>query len=268
MNMSIENTLQSWLSTDSNFNVPLFLGTIAVFILALIIAVIVLSLKLNSLRKSFNALKGINLRMKIEPHTIRNIFEDVRIKTKKLNKTSEEISEIVERISKVQNQVNDLYKEINNTSDFLSFLADDNEMGHDVVPISKEVEFAEKVISRYIIDPTHYKIVNNLNDNIPIPSMITQSMIENAFKYGDKEDEDFLQIVFSGPDNNGNYGILAKNKIAEKYDDEVYSSGQGIKNLIERLDNYNKTTQGNYKAKAEKTEKNGFFIFRITFHPK
>ena len=218
---------------------------------------------------SINQYESRILRMKSEPHTMRNMFEELRVKIKRLNKKAEKMRQDPSLVDEVIGQVDKLYGQINRDSDFLAYVAETDEFRQEVVPMSIELEFVNKLIERYGIDNAHYKIENKLNDDkIGIPSMITQSMIENAFKYGDTTSSDFLTVTFEGPDNDSKYTIQVKNKVIDSFDSEVYSTKQGIKNLVERIAYYNDTNEYNYTATPKKAFKNGYYIFRIEFTHK
>ena len=208
------------------------------------------------------------LKMKAEPHTMRNMFEELRVKIKKLNKKAKEMKSDDSLVDEVVNQINQLYEQINRDSDFLSYIAETNESEQNLAPISKELEFAGRLIERFGMDESLFNIENRLEGDIKIPSMITQSMIENAFKYGDKTMPGFLSVSFAGPDNNKKYVIQVKNKVNDTFDSEVYSTKQGIKNLVERIDNYNSLNDDNYSATPKRALKNGYYIFKIEFEPK
>ena len=236
---------------------------IALIVLAVIVVLLVLLLYV-----SVNNYEGVILKMKSEPHTMRNMYEDLRIKIKRLNRKAKRMKSDASLIDEVTNEVNQLYEQVNRDSDFLAYIAENNELEQDLVPIAKELEFAEKLVERYGKVGSHCKIENGLNGNIMVPSMITQSMIENAFKYGDKTTPDFMNVTFHGPDSNKKYTIQVKNKVNDTFDEEVYSTKQGVKNLVERIDNYNSTNEENYSAAPKRACKNGYYFFKIDFTPK
>lgn len=241
-------------------------GSIYIWEIFMIIFIVIIVLLIIIFSVSTNQYESQILKMKSEPHTMRNMFEELRIKIKRLNKKAKSMKSSPELVEEVANQVDKLYEQINRDSDFLAFVAETDELKQEVAPMSIEFEFVNKLIERYGIDDSYYKIENKLGDDkIKIPCMITQSMVENAFKYGDKTSPDFLTVTFEGPDNDKKYTIQVKNKVTDSFDSEVYSTKQGIKNIVERIANYNKMNEDDYTATPKKAFKNGYYIFKIEF---
>lgn len=125
-------------------------GSIYIWEIFMIIFIVIIVLLIIIFSVSTNQYESQILKMKSEPHTMRNMFEELRIKIKRLNKKAKSMKSSPELVEEVANQVDKLYEQINRDSDFLAFVAETDELKQEVAPMSIEFEFVNKLIERYV----------------------------------------------------------------------------------------------------------------------
>ena len=211
--------------------------------------------------------KDDNLKLQIEPHTIRNIIEDMRLQIKSIYKeVNSRISDSQED-NAIKSKIKSLHYEMESTCDFLSEIAEDNSKGKNRNSINVELDN----VNRYLKFRTNDNLWNvsfdvRLKDNkFEVPSRITTSMIENAFKHGEVAAPDFLKVSFV--QDGDSYMIEVKNRVLKTGESLAKTGGLGINNLKQRVSLYNES-QPLYKASMYNANKNDFYYFRIIFEKK
>ncbi|MBO7571291.1 MAG: hypothetical protein J6T48_03965 [Bacteroidales bacterium] len=187
------------------------------------------------------------------PHIVRNKIDDLS-----------------ERTNSLKDKVNALYEEINSVSDYLGEMAygDVGSQEETLIPISEEIAMMRNYV-KTSCEQSYDNIVINVDDKITdsdfkLPDQITVSMIENAFKHGDTFAPDFMKIDITEK-KNGSYEIIVRNKIkADGITKKRELSGLGIKNMKERIANYNEYNY-EYKGSLHTTNKRGYFYFKLLF---
>ena len=211
--------------------------------------------------------KDDNLKLQIEPHTIRNIIEDMRLKIKRIANDVNNRVYVENEDNAIKSKINSLHYEMESTCDFLSEIAEDNSQGKNRNSINVELEN----VNRYLKFRTNDNLWNvsfdvRLKDNkFEVPSRITTSMIENAFKHGEVGAPDFLKVSFVQDGNS--YMIEVKNRVLKTGESLAKTGGLGINNLKQRVSLYNES-QPLYKASMYNANKNDFYYFRIIFEKK
>lgn len=160
-------------------------------------------------------LESEKLKFQLQPHTLNNLLAELKATAGRLNKGMESLSETLEYI---------LYKG----------------EGH-MASVKEEIEFVESFIALndiFISEIESIKLYTNgvdqtsLHYNTPsIPHLITGYFIENAFKHGDKNHPNFLNIILKLTQND--FEISVKNQI--KRSANTAKGGVGLKNMEERL---------------------------------
>lgn len=222
-------------------------GTVVV---GLALRCIVLRVKCDELQYAKN---DESLKNQIFPHTVRNKIDDLS-----------------ERTNSLKDKVNALYEEINSVSDYLGEMAygDVGSQEETLIPISEEIAMMRNYV-KTSCEQSYDNIVINVDDKIKdsdfkLPDQITVSMIENAFKHGDTFAPDFMKIDITEK-KNGSYEIIVRNKIkADGITKKRELSGLGIKNMKERIANYNEYNY-EYKGSLHTTNKRGYFYFKLLF---
>ena len=184
------------------------------------------------------------------PHIVRNKIDDLS-----------------ERTNSLKGKVDALYEEINSVSDYLGEMAygDVGSQEETLIPISEEIAMMRNYV-KTSCEQSYDNIVINVDDKITdsdfkLPDQITVSMIENAFKHGDTFAPDFMKIDITEK-KNGSYEIIVRNKIkADGITKKRELSGLGIKNMKERIANYNEYNY-EYKGSLHTTNKRGYFYFK------
>lgn len=187
------------------------------------------------------------------PHIVRNKIDDLS-----------------ERTNSLKGKVDALYEEINSVSDYLGEMAygDVGSQEETLIPISEEIAMMRNYV-KTSCEQSYDNIVINVDDKITdsdfkLPDQITVSMIENAFKHGDTFAPDFMKIDITEK-KNGSYEIIVRNKIkADGITKKRELSGLGIKNMKERIANYNEYNY-EYKGSLHTTNKRGYFYFKLLF---
>lgn len=203
---------------------------IIILLIVLTIAVIWLFIKLFSEKKKRKQLVDENkkltadnalleadhLKFQLRPHTLNNILANLKVFASKLNKGMESLSETLDYI---------LYKGNNS-----------------LVSIEEEIEFIQKYLQLndlFIneIDSVHFDNLK-VNRSSPyftspcIPHLITAHFIENAFKHGDTNHPEFLQIKAELTERTFRFSVINRiNKIMS-----TEREGIGLQNMKKRLE--------------------------------
>jgi len=212
-------------------------------------------------------IKDDNLKLQIEPHTIRNIIEDIRLKTKSIAKDVNNRVYVENEDNAIKSKINSLHYEMESTCDFLSEIAEDNSRGKNMNSIAEEFENVKRYLGfRTNNDLSNITIENHITKpKFEVPSRITTPIIENAFKHGDVGASDFLNVSFMQKDDN--YIIEVRNRVVKTDLSLAKTTGLGINNLKQRVKLYNET-QSSYTASLYNANKNDFYYFRIIFEKR
>lgn len=171
----------------------------------------------------------------------------------------------------LKSKVDALYMEINSISDYLSEKAygDDDSLERILTPISEEIAMIKDYVKTSCdqnIDNVKIN-VNIKHDDFELPDKITVSMIENAFKHGDRSAPDFMKIDITEK-KKGNYEILVTNKIKlDAVSRKGELGGLGIENMKDRISNYNEYNY-EYKCSMYTASKDGYFYFKLLFEKR
>jgi len=201
--------------------------------------------RINTLESKNKELYTDKLKFQLQPHALSNILMHLQITASKMNKGMDALSETLEYI---------LY-----------------EGKQDYVCIEKEVQFIDKYLnlnklfiqdkSAVVVDKSELDIDSIYYKKKCIPHLFSACFIENAFKHGDLNDKDFLQVSFSIIENTFHFTV--KNKIKNGVIKNDIISGIGIKNLKERLEIL---SPEKYSMKYKCTDK--FYIAKLSFNLK
>lgn len=188
--------------------------------------------------KENKLLEAERYKFQLQPHTLKNLFDQMNTFANKLNKGMESLSSTLEYI---------FYKGADH-----------------YVTVEDELEFIQKYLKLndlFISEPFAIKWdFSEVDENIKksknkrIPHLITAYFLENAFKHGDKTHPEFLRVkVFTTKDAFEIHVInkLRPNSIIRS------STGTGLVNMKKRLDifatnNYeifNSCNEGEYISK-------------------
>ena len=171
----------------------------------------------------------------------------------------------------LKSKVDALYMEINSISDYLGEKAhgDDDSLERILTPISEEIAMIKNYVNTSCdqnIDNVKIN-VNIKHDDFELPDKITVSMIENAFKHGDRSAPDFMKIDIIEKEK-GNYEILVRNKIKFDAVSRIGDlGGLGIENMKDRISNYNEYNY-EYKCSMYTASKDGYFYFKLLFEKR
>lgn len=213
-----------------------------------------------------------NLKLQIEPHTMRNAIESIRVKIKEISKDiNGRMSDSLEDRA-IKSKINSLRYEMESACDFLSEIAEDNSYEKNMNTIYDELENVKK----YLDFKTNGNLWNvsfdvrladnkkGKKDNIfEIPSRITTPMIENAFKHGDVNAPDFLSVSFV--QDGEKYMIEIKNRILQDGARQTRRGGLGIQNMKRRIELYSENIGSSNIALLENENKGDFYYSRLTF---
>lgn len=173
--------------------------------------------KENSKLIADNALQEAeHLKFQLQPHTLNNIFANLKAISNNLNQGMESLSEILEYI---------LYKgnaHLVSVQDELNFIKK-------YVDLNKA--FITEIDSIKVDDSSVSKDSKFLNSTC-IPHLISAYFIENAFKHGDVNHPEFLRITLKLSSSTFEMGVT--NKIRKKPSES--NGGLGLANMRKRLD--------------------------------
>jgi sensor histidine kinase YesM len=238
------------------------------FAVSLIVAVVYV--------RKYIKIRDDNLKLQIEPHTIRNAIESIRIK---IDEISEDINDSMfdnQEYSLLKSKINSLHYEMESACDFLSEIAEDNSYERNMSTIYDELEN----VKMYLDFKTNGDLWNvsfdvRLNDkkndskkdknkdDILIPSRITTPMIENAFKHGDVNAPDFLSVSFVQETDKSTIEI--RNKILKDAVQRTWRGGLGILNMKRRIELYSENIGSNNIALLDNGTDGDYYYSRLTF---
>lgn len=108
-----------------------------------------------------------------------------------------------------------------------------------IVPLSKELEITRKYLEIEKVrfgDRLEYKFETNGNfENIKIPALALQTLVENSIKHVASRRSGKTEIFVSAK-NNGNYFILEVSDNGGGFSEKELKPGHGLDNLRKRLD--------------------------------
>lgn len=161
-------------------------------------------------------LEAEQLKFQLQPHTLNNILANLRYFSKSLHRGMESLSDLLDYI---------LYRGKNHR-----------------VSIQDEIEFLESYLKLNNLFTQHHDAIQldtnainkeNKHFNSPcIPHLITAYLIENAFKHGDKDHPNFLQVYLTLRENEFKMRVI--NRIKHGFIPE--KKGIGLQNMRKRLD--------------------------------
>lgn len=238
------------------------------FAVSLIVAVVYV--------RKYIKIRDDNLKLQIEPHTIRNAIESIRIK---IDEISEDINDSMfdnQEYSLLKSKIKSLHYEMESACDFLSEIAEDNSYERNMSTIYDELEN----VKMYLDFKTNGDLWNvsfdvRLNDkkndskkdknkdDILIPSRITTPMIENAFKHGDVNAPDFLSVSFVQETDKSTIEI--RNKILKDAVQRTWRGGLGIQNMKRRIELYSENIGSNNIALLDNGTDGDYYYSRLTF---
>lgn len=230
--------------------------TPGILITALVIVIIVLYRKLTKERKVKDVLQKENsklqadnalieaekLKFQLEPHTLNNLLANLMAISSKLNRGMEALSEILEYI---------IYK---GNAHFVS--------GEDEVTFIKKYirlnELRTNEIDSVVLDLKEVDKSSVKYSDRCLPHLISAYLIENAYKHGDVNARDFLDIKVVL--NNTCYKIEVKNRLRAQPNAE--KGGVGLMNMQKRLD---LLMEGRYEYRNSCNENIYFTSLTINF---
>lgn len=162
-------------------------------------------------------LEAEQLKFQLQPHTLNNILANLKVIAEKLNRGMDSLSETLDYI---------LYKGNNH-----------------LVTVEDEMNFIKKYLALndlFISEIDAIKVnETQINKNSPfyneqcIPHLITAYFIENAFKHGDVNHHDFLNIQLRL--TNTFFEMTVINRIKQK-PSNTKKGGLGLNNMRKRLE--------------------------------
>lgn len=235
------------------------------FAVSLIVAVVYV--------RKYIKIRDDNLKLQIEPHTMRNAIESIRVKIKEISKDINERMSDSQEDCALKSKINSLRYEMESACDFLSEIAEDNSHEKNVNTIYDELENVKK----YLEFKTNGNLWNvsfyvSLNDNkndkkknniFEIPSRITTPMIENAFKHGDVNAPDFLSISFM--QEGDKYMIEIRNRILQDGIRQTRWGGLGIQNMKRRIELYSENIGSSNIALLDNGTDGDYYYSKLTF---
>jgi LytS/YehU family sensor histidine kinase len=171
------------------------------------------------------------LKFALQPHTLNNILANLKAMSNQISRSMDSLSEILEYI--FYNGEEHL-ESIENEVEFIrGYVQLQSVFTREIDSIKLDVEHLDERSSKYS-EPL-------------IPHLITAYLIENAFKHGDINHPDFLNVTLSSSDNN--FSIVVKNKTKRNY--ESRTKGIGLTNMHQRLKHLK---EGKYTFETSKSE--------------
>lgn len=161
-------------------------------------------------------LEAEHLKFQLQPHTLRNMVATLHVAAKNLYKGSEALAETLDYVLYQGN------KHLVSVQDELGFL--DNYK-------SLQGNFVHQIDS-IRIDKSKVNTNSKYYNTVCIPHLITAYFIENAFKHGDVNHPNFLNIYVKLFDNT--FEIVVVNRIKQKQTNG--KGGLGLTNMKKRLD--------------------------------
>lgn len=220
----------------------------------------------------YRKVRDDNLKLQIEPHTMRNAIESIRVKIKEISKDINERMSDSQEDRALKSKINSLRYEMESACDFLSEIAEDNSHEKNVNTIYDELENVKKYLEfktngnlwNVSFDVRLAENKKDKKDNIfEIPSRITTPMIENAFKHGDVNAPDFLSISFVQDEDK--YMIEIRNRILQDGVRQTRRGGLGIQNMKRRIELYSENIGSSNIALLDNENKGDYYYSRLTF---
>lgn len=217
-------------------------------------------------------IKDDNLKLQIEPHTIRNAIESIRLKIKEISKDINGRMSDSQEDSALKSKINSLRYEMESTCDFLAEIAEDNSHEKNMSTIYDELENVKKYLEfktngnlwNVSFDVRLAENKKDKKDNIfEIPSRITTPMIENAFKHGDVNAPDFLSISFVQDEDK--YMIEIRNRILQDGVRQTRRGGLGIQNMKRRIELYSENIGSSNIALLDNGTDGDYYYSKLTF---
>jgi LytS/YehU family sensor histidine kinase len=171
------------------------------------------------------------LKFALQPHTLNNILANLKAMSNQISRSMDSLSEILEYIFY---HGEDHLESIENEVEFIrGYVQLQSIFTREVDSIQLNIEHIDERSSKYS-EPL-------------IPHLITAYLIENAFKHGDTNHPEFLQVNISSSDNN--FSIVVKNKTKPNY--KSRTKGIGLTNMHQRL---KILKEGKYNFETSKSE--------------
>ncbi|MCF8423851.1 MAG: histidine kinase [Bacteroidia bacterium] len=188
-------------------------------------------------------LEAEHLKFQLQPHTLNNILANLKAISNKLNRGMDSLSDTLEYI---------LYKgnkhlvSVEDELDFIKRYLALNDL------------FISEIDSIKVNDSGVNKSSKQYKD-LCIPHLITAYFIENAFKHGDVNHPQFLNIIIRLTDNE--FYMSVTNRIKDNYMPKS-NGGLGLKNMNKRLE---LLMDKKYKIDSSKSESNYTSTLTIYF---
>lgn len=217
----------------------IILGSVLIILLIIAFSAIIHLHQQNSKMLKRNAeisakntsLEMHKLKFALQPHTLNNILANLKAMSNQISRSMDSLSEILEYIFY---HGEDHLESIENEVEFIrGYVQLQSVFTREIDSIQLNIEHINERSSKYS-EPL-------------IPHLITAYLIENAFKHGDTNHPEFLQVNISSSDNN--FSIVVKNKTKPNY--ESRSKGIGLTNMHQRL---KILKEGKYNFETSKSE--------------
>lgn len=176
-----------------------------------------LQVEMNRIRTDNRFLEAEKLKFQLQPHTVNNLFAQMRVFT---------------------NRLNDGMNSLSNTLEYVFYKGRDN-----YVTIEDELNFIEQYLglnelflNELFSIQTDFKGVKmniRASENHKIPHLITAYFLENAFKHGDKNHPEFLKVIVLATEEKFELNVINKLKPNQS---TRKSHGIGLENMKRRLD--------------------------------
>ena len=171
------------------------------------------------------------LKFALQPHTLNNILANLKAMSNQISRSMDSLSDILEYIFY---HGEDHMESIENEVEFIKgYVQLQSVFTREVDSIQLNIQHVDQRSSKY--------------SQPLIPHLITAYLIENAFKHGDINHPEFLNVTISSSDKN--FSIVVKNKTRPNY--ESRSNGIGIQNMKQRLKHLK---EGKYTFETSKSE--------------
>ncbi len=171
------------------------------------------------------------LKFALQPHTLNNILANLKAMSNQISRSMDSLSDILEYIFY---HGEDHMESIENEVEFIKgYVQLQSVFTREIDSIQLNIQHVDQRSSKY--------------SQPLIPHLITAYLIENAFKHGDINHPDFLNVTISSSDKN--FSIVVKNKTRPNY--ESRSKGIGIQNMKQRLKHLK---EGKYTFETSKSE--------------
>jgi len=199
--------------------------------------------EIESIRNDNLLLEAEKLKFQLQPHTVNNLFAQMRVFT---------------------NRLNDGMNSLSNTLEYVFYKGRDN-----YVTVEDELNFIEQYLGlnelflneMFSIQTDFKGVKTNIraSENHKIPHLITAYFLENAFKHGDKNHPEFLKIVVHATEERFELNVINKMK---PNTNSKKSHGIGLENMKRRLDLF---ANKRYKITNSCTEHDYHSTLIITF---